>query len=158
MVNLEVNKYDDIECGTEKLLSLEKLNFLYYGKDLDNKFFIQFKTNIDFGVPTSTRIIKVNAFAKKTEKNIKILRFTLEQNEYVENFVSFVNGMIIKIFNIENMTAAIKAIFKYYNGYLRFFSKINSKLIESQIMGLIGELLFLKSISNEKGIEYVINS
>lgn len=115
---------------------------IFIGKDEEGRFCFEYK-----GVFTPIKIIgskplDVNQYY--WEGNIRILRFSLEHNELIGCFSAFCEDLLESVSDITDENAAYNTITSRYMAWRKLFKPNRSMLSENEIMGLIGELLFLK--------------
>lgn len=131
---------------------------LFIGRD--DKFNPAFEFRGSFKIVSmkSTESISVNQFIDNNTKQ-SILRFSLLNEDMMGVFLTFCEDILKQTKNVEP-SDGFKEIINRFNSWKRFFlygSK--SLLIESQIMGLIGEILFLKdTLSHKIGYEKALDS
>ena len=73
------------------------------------------------------------------------LLFLLEKEDLLERFCTFCQDLLESILGITDDTEGYNAICNRYASWKRLFKPHHGTLTEPEIMGLIGELLFLKN-------------
>lgn len=118
----------------------DKLN-LYIGKDDHARYCFEFRGNHTPLKVLGSDVISVSQ--TKTDHDI-CLRFALEDPDLLEHFCTFCQDLIESTACIDEDNAAYRAICTRYASWKKLFKLSNKKLSEPEIMGLIGELLFLQ--------------
>lgn len=114
---------------------------LYIGKDDHARFCFEFR-----GHHTPSRVLGSDVISVSQTKsdNDICLRFALEDSDLLEHFCTFCQDLIDSTSEIIDDNAAYRAICNRYASWKKLFKLSNKKLSELEIMGLIGELLFLQ--------------
>lgn len=144
-------KFDEIK---EKLESVEyssqyvrvSVNHpleLYLGKN--EKGYLTLRYNGDF---TPTKVIGTNLIEIKQVKtsNYNSILFSFISEENITLFYHFCEDMITETENYQG-NEGYKEIINRYNQWKKMFTGSNKVLTENEVLGLLGELLFLKDIA-----------
>ena len=144
-------KFDEIK---EKLESVEQSSQyvrvsaehpleLYLGKNEKGNLTLRFNGNF---VPT--KVLGTNLIDVKQVKTINYnsILFSFLSNENVTLFYHFCEDMITETENYQ-ADDGYKEIINRYNQWKKMFSGNNKILTENEVLGLLGELLFLKNIA-----------
>lgn len=115
---------------------------MYIGRDERARFCFEF-----VGKFKPTRIVgsDVIAVGQTTEDNVNIhLRFSLEEADLLEHFSTFCEDLIESTSGMNNQDEAYQTLCVQYYSWKKLFRLSRKKLSETEIMGLLGELLFLR--------------
>lgn len=139
-----------VRIGENKNISL------YIGRDDDARYSFDFRGNFKPGRIPSSDVIDVGQYKNETELT---LRFSLDNGELLEYFCIFCQDLLESTKAIIDDETAYKTLRARYFSWRQLFKPDKGKLTETEIMGLIGELLFLQSrLFPEKGIDKAIES
>ena len=139
-----------VRIGENKHISL------YIGRDDDARFSFDFRGNFKPSRIPSSDVIDVEQYKNETELT---LRFSLDNGELLEYFCIFCQDLLESTKAIIDDETAYKTLRARYFSWRQLFKPDKGKLTETEIMGLIGELLFLQSrLFPEKGIDKAIES
>ena len=139
-----------IRIGDNRYLSL------YIGRDENARYSFDFRGNFRPVKIMSSDVINVEQFASQS---IKTLRFSLENAELLEYFCTFCQDLLDSVQVITDDNVAYKTLRSRYYSWRQLFRPDNARLSEAEVMGLIGELLFLKSQMIPKyGIDVALES
>lgn len=118
----------------------EKLS-LYVGKDDHARFCFEFR-----GKHTPTKVLgsDVISVSQTKSEDVICLRFSLLDSDLLEHFCTFCQDLIDSTALLKEDNEAYRAICARYASWKKLFKLSNKKLSEPEIMGLIGELLFLQ--------------
>lgn len=121
---------------------------LYVGHDEQGRYAIKYRGNFkpESGIK-SVAGIAVNQFKNE---DFNTLQFSLMYNDNKELFFTFCEDIIVTTRSIADNRNAYKTILDRYYSWKKMFSTPKKLLSESEIMGLIGELLFLRDYLFEK--------
>ena len=114
---------------------------LYIGKDNHTRYCFEFRGHHTPSKVMGSDVISVSQ--TKSEEDI-CLRFALEDSDLLEHFSTFCQDLIDSTATISDDNVAYRAICNRYASWKKLFKLSNKKLSEAEIMGLIGELLFLQ--------------
>ena len=114
---------------------------LYIGKDDHARYCFEFRGHHTPSKVMGSDVISVSQ--TKSDDDI-CLRFALEDPDLLEHFCTFCQDLIDSTASIIEDNAAYRAICNRYASWKKLFKLSNKKLSEPEIMGLIGELLFLQ--------------
>ena len=143
----------------ERLLAIEGKNLfsrinpshiidLFIGLDEQGRYAIKFRGNFSpVADIKSVAGIEVNQFHNE---DFNTLQFSLNYNDNKELFFTFCEDIIETTRIINDKRNAYKTILDRYYSWKKMFSSAKKILSESEIMGLIGELLFLRDFLFEK--------
>lgn len=122
---------------------------IFIGKDENGLKCIEYRGNFKITKLTGTDSIQVNHYDNCINKHT-ILRFSLSNEEMNSIFFTFCYDLIESTKDINNDNA-YKKIIERFQKWRTFFLVANKKILsENQIIGLIGELLFIKDILSIK--------
>ena len=139
-----------VRIGENKHISL------YIGRDDDARYSFDFRGNFKPSRIPSSDVIDVEQYKNETELT---LRFSLDNGELLEYFCIFCQDLLESTKAIIDDETAYKTLRARYFSWRQLFKPDKGKLTETEIMGLIGELLFLQSrLFPEKGIDKAIES
>lgn len=128
---------------------------LYLGKNEEGFVTLRFNGNFSFVTIVGTNLIKIKQIELKKHKSIL---FIFTSNENLSLFYHFCADVINETENYKG-TNAYKEIVSRYNQWKKMFSNNNKILSENEILGLIGELMFLKNeVFKMYGITQGLNS
>lgn len=114
---------------------------LYIGRNEKGQYSFEFSgTFIPKYIPSSDVII-VEQFKKEEET---VLRISLDKKELLECFCTFCQDLLDSTIAVIDDNTAYKSICSRYYSWRQLFKPNKSCMSEFEIMGLIGELLFLK--------------
>lgn len=121
---------------------------LYVGHDDQGRYAIKYRGSFkpESGIK-SVAGIAVNQFKNE---DFNTLQFSLMYNENKELFFTFCEDIFETTRSIADNRNAYKTILNRYYSWKKMFSTPKKLLSESEIMGLIGELLFLRDYLFEK--------
>lgn len=113
---------------------------------------IEYRSNFTARRVQGTKYIEVNQY--KNEKYCTI-RFSLCDKTLEDLFFKFCDDMVEKTRDVSNVTLGYNAIIERFALWKKLFVTSNNEILsEEKIMGLIGELLFLRIVLFDKyGIE-----
>lgn len=117
---------------------------LFIGKDDEGRYCFEFRGEF---VPVKLiGSIPLNVNQYKLNKNENLLRFSLEKEELIGCFSSFCEDLIASAV-LDDDNAVYRALTNRYQAWKKLFKPNHRTLLESEVMGLIGELLFLRDIA-----------
>lgn len=129
---------------------------MYIGKDDHARYCFEFR-----GHHTPVKVLGSDVISvrqTKTEKDV-CLRFALQDPDLLEHFCTFCQDLIDSTSDAKDENAAYKIICTRYASWKKLFKMSNKKLSEPEIMGLIGELLFLQDqMFSKYGIDKALES
>ena len=114
----------------------------YVGKDDKGRYAFKFKGQY---VPTrifGSEVISVEQYEEDCSYS---LLFLLEKEELLERFCTFCQDLLSSVDGISNQAEGYRAICNRYASWKRLFKPNHGDMTEPEIMGLIGEMLFLKN-------------
>lgn len=129
---------------------------LYIGRDDDARYSLDFR-----GKYKPVRISSSDVIAVEQYKNgdLLTLRFSLENNDLLEYFCTFCQDLLDSVRVTSDDEAAYHTLRSRYYSWRHLFRPDNAHMTESEIMGLIGELLFLRDhMIPERGIDVALDS
>lgn len=139
-----------VRIGENKHISL------YIGRDDDARYSFDFRGHFKPSRIPSSDVIDVGQYQNESELT---LRFSLDNGELLEYFCIFCQDLLESTKAIIDDETAYKTLRARYFSWRQLFKPDKGKLTETEIMGLIGELLFLQSrLFLEKGIDKAIES
>ena len=121
---------------------------LYIGHDEEGRYAIKYRGNFkpEKGIK-SVAGIAVNQYCND---EFNTLQFSLMYSDNQELFFTFCQDIIETTKSISDNRSAYKTILNRYYSWKKMFSTPRKILSESEIMGLIGELLFMRDFLFEK--------
>ena len=129
---------------------------LYIGRDDDARYSFDFRGKYK---PTKISSSDVIAVEQYKEGELFTLRFSLENNDLLEYFCTFCQDLLESVRVINDDESAYYTLRSRYYSWRQLFRPNNARMTESEIMGLIGELLFLRDyMIQEKGIDVALDS
>jgi hypothetical protein len=142
MKNSIYNKFTQrFECGYFIRIGDNRDINLYIGKDENAHYSIDFRGNYHPAKIVGSKVIEVSQF---TLDDIQFLRFSLLNSELLECFSLFCCDLINSTKGVVDDETAYKQLQTRYLSWKRMFKPNRGLLSESEIMGLIGELLYMK--------------
>ena len=135
----------------------ERVPELYIGLDENGRKSIELRSLFNPRIVRGTSAIEVNQYDNQKYKTI---RFSLTDEEMSGLFYTFCDDLIEQTGNMTEESAGYNTIVVRFHQWKKMF--VSSKkdfLSETQIMGLIGELLFLKEqLSSRIGLSEALKS
>ncbi len=130
---------------------------LHIGLDEKGRKAIELRSTFSPRKVTGTSAIEVNQY-KKPEYNT--IRFSLVDDEVSGLFYKFCEDLIEQTRDVKEKTEGYSAIIiRFYQWKKMFVSSKNNFLTEPEIMGLIGELLYLKgTLAKRIGLSEALRS
>ena len=129
---------------------------LYIGRDDDARYSFDFRGKYKPVRISSSDVIAVEQY---NEGEQLTLRFSLENNDLLEYFCTFCQDLLESVRVTNDDETAYHTLRSRYYSWRQLFRPDNARLNESEIMGLIGELLFLKDyMIPERGIDVALDS
>jgi len=130
---------------------------LFIGHDEYGRYAIKFRGN--FKPENNIKSVAGIAVSHFKNENFSTLQFSLISNENKELFFTFCEDIVETTRLISDNQNAYKTIIDRYYSWKKMFSIDKKLLSESEIMGLLGELLFLRDFLFDKyGKEEAIKS
>ena len=129
---------------------------LYIGRDDDARYSLDFR-----GMFKPVRISSSDVIAVEQYKQGEIftLRFSLENNELLEYFCTFCQDLLDSVRVTSEDETAYHTLRSRYYSWRQLFRPDNARMTETEMMGLIGELLFLRDrMIPERGIDVALES
>lgn len=121
---------------------------LHIGLDENNRKTIELRALFTPAKVTGTSAIDVNQYRKKDYNTI---RFSLKDDEMSGLFYKFCDDIIEQTRNLKDVKDGYRAVTtRFFQWKKMFVLSRNTFLTEPEIMGLIGEILFLKNILSKK--------
>ncbi len=131
----------DFQCGYFIRFGENRELILYLGKDANDNYAMEFRGKY---VPTKIVGSDVISVYQGRSGDTCVLRFSLENRELLEYFCTFCQDLLDSTEEALNDEDAYKTLCSRYFAWKKLFKPHSGKLSDSEIMGLIGELLFLK--------------
>lgn len=129
---------------------------LYIGRDDDARYSFDFRGKYKPVRISSSDVIAVEQFK---EGDLLTLRFSLENNDLLEYFCTFCQDLLDSVKVTNDDETAYHTLRSRYYSWRQLFRPDNARLTESEMMGLIGELLFLKDyMIPKRGIDAALES
>lgn len=129
---------------------------LYIGRDDNARYSFDFR-----GKHKPARIPSSDVIAVDQYKNgdLFTLRFSLENNDLLEYFCTFCQDLLDSVRVTSEDETAYHTLRSRYYSWRQLFRPDNVRMTESEMMGLIGELLFLRDhMIPKRGIDIAIDS
>ena len=131
---------------------------IYIGRDEQGRFSFDFR-----GKFTPTRLVGAEVILvthlRDADADDFFLRFSLANPELLEHFCTFCQDLIDATSTIADDATAYKKLCGRFIAWKKLFKPSYGKLTEIEIMGLIGELLFLRNrLFPKYGIEKAVSS
>lgn len=114
---------------------------LYLGRDDKNNFALEFR-----GKYVPTKIVGSDVISVYQGESVDhyVLRFSLENAELLEYFCTFCQDLLDSTVNLKVDDVAYKTLCSRYFAWKKLFKPHSGSLSDTEIIGLIGELLFMK--------------
>ena len=129
---------------------------LYIGRDDDARYSFDFRGKYQPVKISSSDVIAVEQYK---EGELLTLRFSLENNDLLEYFCTFCQDLLESVRVTNDDESAYHTLRSRYYSWRQLFRPDNARMTESEMMGLIGELLFLRDyMIQEKGIDVALDS
>lgn len=129
---------------------------LYIGRDDDARYSFDFRGKYKPVRITSSDVIAVDQYKNG---DLLTLRFSLENGDLLEYFCTFCQDLMDSVRVTSDDEAAYQTLRSRYYSWRQLFRPDNARMNEAEIMGLIGELLFLKDyMIPERGIDVALES
>jgi hypothetical protein len=129
---------------------------LYIGRDDDARYSFDFRGKYKPVKISSSDVIAVEQYK---EGELLTLRFSLENNDLLEYFCTFCQDLLESVRVTNDDETAYHTLRSRYYSWRQLFRPDSARMNESEIMGLIGELLFLKDyMIPERGIDVALDS
>lgn len=129
---------------------------LYIGRDDDARYSFDFRGKYKPVKISSSDVIAVEQYK---EGELLTLRFSLENNDLLEYFCTFCQDLLESVRVTNDDETAYHTLRSRYYSWRQLFRPDNARMNESEIMGLIGELLFLKDyMIPNRGIDVALDS
>lgn len=129
---------------------------LYVGKDELGRYSFDFRGSFKVARTKSSEVISVTHIRCDDEI---FLRFSLENPALLEYFCTFCEDLLISTQVINDDETAYQILRSRYFSWKQLFRPNHGNLTEIEIMGLIGELLFLRDeMIPNKGLDAALDS
>lgn len=129
---------------------------LYIGRDENARYSFDFRGKYKPVRISSSDVIVVEQYK---DGGMLTLRFSLENNDLLEYFCTFCQDLFDSVKVTSDDETAYHTLRSRYYSWRQLFRPNNARLTEAEIMGLIGELLFLKdNMIPERGIDVALES
>lgn len=115
---------------------------IFIGKDEDGRYCFEYRGTFSPIKIVGSKPLAVNQY--NYEGNVRILRFSLELNELIGCFSAFCEDLLYSVEAIIDDNTIYKTMASRYMAWRKLFKPNRALLTEIEVMGLIGELLFLK--------------
>ncbi len=139
-----------IRIGENRLLSL------YIGRDDEGRYSFDFRGHFKPARIPDSDVIAVGQYK---EDDVFTLRFSLENKDLLEYFCTFCQDLLDSVKVVSEDDTAYRTLRSRYYSWRHLFRPDSPSLTENEIMGLLGELLFLKEyLIPNKGIEDALDS
>ena len=129
---------------------------LYIGRDDDARYSFDFRGKYKPVRISNSDVIAVEQYQ---DGDLFTLRFSLESNDLLEYFCTFCQDLLDSVMVTTDDETAYQTLRSRYYSWRQLFRPDNARMTESEVMGLIGELLFLKDyMIPERGIDIALES
>lgn len=129
---------------------------LYIGRDDYARYSFDFRGKYKPVIILGSDVIAVEQYK---DGDLLTLRFSLENNDLLECFCTFCQDLLDSVKVTSDDESAYNTLRSRYYSWRLLFRPDNARLTEAEIMGLMGELLFLKDyIISGKGIDIALES
>lgn len=129
---------------------------IYVGRDEYGRYSFDFRGSFKISKTKSSEIISVSHI---NCNNDIFLRFSLERPTLLEYFCTFCEDLMSSCAVINDDETAYHTLRTRYFSWKQLFKPNHGNLSEIEIMGLIGELLFLKGVMiPDKGLDKALES
>lgn len=129
---------------------------IYIGRDDDARYSFDFRGKYKPVRITSSDVIAVEQYK---QGDLLTLRFSLENSDLLEYFCTFCQDLMDSVRVTSDDEATYQTLRSRYYSWRQLFRPDNARMTEAEIMGLIGELLFLKDyMIPERGIDVALES
>ncbi|MBP1539561.1 MAG: PD-(D/E)XK motif protein [Prevotella sp.] len=131
---------------------------IYIGKDEQGRFSFDFRGKFTPARIVGAEVIVVTHLLD-SDTGDYYLRFSLANPELLEHFCTFCQDLIDTTESVKDDVTAYKKLCGRFVAWKKLFKPSHGKLTEFEIMGLIGELLFLRDrLFPKYGCEKAISS
>ena len=129
---------------------------LYIGRDDKARYSFDFRGKYKPVRISSSDVIAVEQYK---DGELLTLRFSLENNDLLEYFCTFCQDLLESVRVTNDDETVYHTLRSRYYSWRQLFRPDNARMNESEIMGLIGELLFLRDyMIPERGIDVALDS
>ena len=129
---------------------------LYVGKDEIGRYAFDFRGRFKIARTKSSEVISVTHINSGDEN---FIRFSLENPALLEYFCTFCEDLITSTQVISDDETAYQTLRARYFSWKQLFKPNHGNLTEIEVMGLIGELLFLRDkMIPTKGLDVALES
>lgn len=132
---------EGFQPGFYKRIGESKTLNLYVGKDDNGRYAFEYKGHFIPMRVFGSEVISVDQFANEDGN---VLCFSLEKEELLERFCTFCQDLLAATEKLTDDSECYISICNRYTSWKRLFKPNHGNLTDTEIMGLIGELLFLK--------------
>lgn len=131
----------DISNGAFIRIGANRNIGLYIGKSKEGNYAFEYRGQYEPVRLKESEVISVRQWAVE---GTYALRFNLCNNELIECFCIFCKDLLDSTVSINDDAIAYKTLCGRYNSWKKLFKPHVGKLSDAEIMGLTGELLFLR--------------
>ncbi len=129
---------------------------LYIGRDDNAKYSFDFRGKYQPVRISSSDVILVEQYR---DGDTMTLRFSLENNNLLEYFCTFCQDLLDSVRVTNDDETAYQTLRSRYYSWRQLFRPDNARMTETEMMGLIGELLFLRDyMIPNRGIDIALDS
>lgn len=114
----------------------------YVGRDDKGRYAFKYKGRYIPARIFGSEVISVEQYEDSDSYS---LMFLLEKEELLERFCTFCQDLLSSVDNISDQAEGYRAVCNRYASWKRLFKPNHGDMTEPEIMGLIGEMLFLKN-------------
>lgn len=129
---------------------------LYLGKDESGRYALEYQGHYTPAKLLGSEVISV---AQTKNNTLYSLCFSLENADLLEYFCTFCEDLINSTLEIADDNIGYKTLSQRFLSWKKLFRPNQARLNENEIMGLIGELLYLKEqLFPKQGIDKALES
>lgn len=120
----------------------DKNHNLFIGRDDEGRYCFEFRGQYKPVKLSGSKPLVVSQY--KSDNNQYILHFSLEQDELLGCFSAFCEDLVDASESVADDNATYKVLASRFQAWKKLFKPDHKQLSEQEIMGLIGELLYLQ--------------
>ena len=135
---------DNFPSGSFIRIGENKALNLYIGRDTEGRYSFDYRGEFIPVRVVGSGVITVNHLKSEPTATEVFLRFSLTNPELLEYFCTFCADIIDSTIDVTDDRQAYKIICERYFAWKKLFKPQQGKLAENELMGLIGEMLFMR--------------
>ena len=132
---------EGFQCGYYQRVGDNRLISLYIGKDCNGRYSFEYRGSYK---PIRINSSDVIIVTQTKSKDDYCLSFSLDKPELLEYFCTFCQDLIDSCAPVTDDTTAYKMLYSRFMSWKKLFKPNNGNMTEMEIMGLLGELMFLR--------------